>query len=159
MALEASDQAVLTDERWRQVDAVLAAFVPDLAREGSTPVERKEIIWDVVLALQTVHGRAESAVQAWQATHRHELERRREQERYRGLLRTVMRAWREEADGRCARSKRVALPTSQQVTPGAPAGRLGADYLPTMHTTMQPRKPTKKEVEEEDDDAVADAET
>ena len=35
------------------------------------------IIWDVVLALQTVHGRAESAVQAWQATHRHELERRR----------------------------------------------------------------------------------
>jgi hypothetical protein len=35
-------------------------------------------------------GRAESAVQAWQATHRHELERRREQERYRGLLRTVM---------------------------------------------------------------------
>ena len=91
VALEASDQAVLTEERWRQVDAVLAAFVPDLAREGSTPVERKEIIWDVVLALQTVHGRAESAVQAWQATHRHELERRREQERYRGLLRTVMR--------------------------------------------------------------------
>ena len=156
VALEASDQAVLTEERWRQVDAVLAAFVPDLAREGSTPVERKEIIWDVVLALQTVHGRAESAVQAWQATHRHELERRREQERYRGLLRTVMRAWREEADGRCARSKRVALPTSQQVTQGAPAGRLGADYLPTTHTTMQPRKPTKKEVDEEGE-ATAEA--
>jgi hypothetical protein len=47
-----------------------------------------------------VHGRA---AQVWQATHRHELERRREQrsQRHRGLLRTVMRGRgrREEADG------------------------------------------------------------
>eukprot|EP00964_Phaeocystis_antarctica_P117397 scaffold81242_cov60-Phaeocystis_antarctica.AAC.1 len=66
VALEWSDQVVLTEERWSQVDAVLAAFVPDLARKESTPVERKQIVWDVVEALQTVHKRAESAVQAWQ---------------------------------------------------------------------------------------------
>ena len=42
--------------------------------------------------------------------HRHELERRRAQEKYRGLLRTVVRAWREEADGRKAKTLRsVAL--------------------------------------------------
>ena len=61
-------------------------------------MERKQMVWDVVEALQRVHGRAESAVQAWQVAHRHEIERRREQERHRGLLRTVVRAWREEAD-------------------------------------------------------------
>jgi len=83
-------------------------------------------------------------------------ELQRQQERHRGLLRTVVRAWREEADGRCARSKRVALLSGQQVEQGAPAGRLGADCLPTMHTTMQPRKPTKKE-EEEEGKATAEA--
>ena len=142
VALEASDQARLTEARWKQVDAVLAAFVPDFAREGSTPAARKELIQAVVEALQRVHGRAAGAVREWQAAHRHELERRRDQERFRGLLRTVVRAWREQADGRCARSMRVSLPAGQLVVQGAPAGRLGTDCLPTVHTTVQPSKPT-----------------
>jgi len=79
VALEWSDQVVLTEERWRQVDAVLAAFVPDLARKESTPPR----------------GRAE-------------------------------------------------------------AGAGAASWAPTMHTTMQPRKPTKKE-EEEEGKATAEA--
>ena len=141
-ALEASDQGRLTEARWKQVDAVLAAFVPDFAREGSTPAARKELIQAVVEALQRVHGRAEGAVREWQAAQRHELERRRDQERFRGLLRTVVRAWREQADGRCARSMRVSLPAGQLVVQGAPAGRLGTDCLPTVHTTVQPSKPT-----------------
>ena len=78
---------------------MFAACVPDFAREESTPAERRELIQDVVAALQTVHGRAVSAVQAWQAAHRHEIERRRDQERCRELMRLVVRAWREEADG------------------------------------------------------------
>ena len=121
--------------------------MPDFAREESTPAERRELIQDVVAALQTVHGRAVSAVQAWQAAHRHEIERRRDQERCRELMRLVVRAWREEADGRHARSMRVALPTGQLSVQGGPRGRLGTDCLPTMHTTVKPSKPTEKEVE------------
>ena len=57
-ALDASDQGTLTEEQWGKVDRVLAACVPDFAREDSTPAERRELIQDVVAALQTVHGRA-----------------------------------------------------------------------------------------------------
>ena len=156
-ALEASDQGRLTEARWKQVDAVLAAFVPDFAREGSTPAARRELIQAVVEALQRVHGRAAGAVREWQAAHRHELERRRDQERFRGLLRTVMRAWREQADGRCACSMRVALPTGQLVVQGAPAGRLGTDCLPTVHTTVQPRRPTAREEGQTGTKAAAEA--
>lgn len=146
-ALDASDQGTLTEDQWGQVDRVLAACVPDFAREESTPAERRELIQDVVAALQTVHGRAVSAVQAWQAAHRHEIERRRDQERCRELMRLLVRAWREEADGRHARSMRVALPTGQLIAQGGPRGRLGTDCLPTVHTTVKPSKPTEKEVE------------
>ena len=146
-ALDASDQGTLTEEQWGQVDRVLAACVPDFAREESTPAERRELIQDVVAALQTVHGRAVSAVQAWQAAHRHEIERRRDQERCRELMRWVVRAWREDADGRHARSMRVALPTGQLIAQGGPRGRLGTDCLPTMHTTVKPSKPKPDEVE------------
>ena len=112
-AREASDTAVLTEAQWRHVDDVLAAFVPDFERTDSTPAERRALVKDVVSALQTVHGRAAGVVRDWQAAHRIELERRRDQEKYRGLLRTVVRAWREESDGRHARSLRVALPKAK----------------------------------------------
>ena len=138
-ALEASDTAVLTEAQWRHVDDVLAAFVPDFARTDSTPAERRALVKDVVSALQTVHGRAAGVVRDWQAAHRIELERRRDQEKYRGLLRTVVRAWREESDGRHARSLRVALPKGQLVAVGGDAGRLGAgDSLPTAHVPWRP---------------------
>ena len=77
------------------------------------------MIKEVVACLQAVHGRAAGAVEEWQKAHRRALERRREQERYRGLLRTVVRAWREEADGRKAMSLRVALPRGVNVQAGA----------------------------------------
>ena len=70
-----------------------------------------------------------------------ELERRREQERYRGLLRVIVRAWREEADGRHARSLRVAVPKGVLVEEGGPAGRLATDCLSTAHSTCEPRVP------------------
>ena len=94
-ALEAAAQVVLSEAQWRHVDDVLAAFVPDFGREQSE-AERGELIKAVVQALTIFHGRAAGMVQAWQGAHRHELERRRAQEKYRGLLRTVVRAWREE---------------------------------------------------------------
>ena len=70
-------------------------------------------------------------------------------ERCRELMRLVVRAWREEADGRHARSMRVALPTGQLIVQGGPRGRLGTDCLPTMHTTVRPRKPTQEEAVQE----------
>ena len=70
-------------------------------------------------------------VQAWQGAHRHELERRRNHEKYRGLLRTVVRAWREEADGRKAKTLRsVALRPG--VERGAHPARMDTDTLSTM---------------------------
>ena len=117
-ALEASDSTVLTDAQWQHVDDVLAAFLPDFGRADQES-QRGDMIKEVVACLQAVHGRAAGAVEEWQRTHRRALERRREQERYRGLLRTVVRAWREEADGRKAMSLRVALPRGVNVQAGA----------------------------------------
>ena len=136
-ALDATDLAVLTDAQWAHVDSVLAAFLPDFARELSTEAERRDMIKEVVGALLVVHGRAASLVGSWKQTHRHELERRRQQERCRGLMRTVMRAWREEADGRRARSLRVAVPAGTLVERGRHAGRLGSgDYLPVGRSAV-----------------------
>ena len=138
-ALDASDQAGLSDVQWAHVDSVLAAFVPDFARAYSTVEERRDMINEVVEALLVVHKRAASLVEAWQRTHCHELERRRQQERCRGLMRTVVRAWREEADGRKARSLRVAVPAGTLVEHGRHAGRLGSgDCLPTRRAEWQP---------------------
>ena len=100
---------------------MLAAFVPDFGREQSD-AERGELIKAVVQALTVLHGRAAGTVQAWQGAHRHELERRRNQEKYRGLLRTVVRAWREEADGRKAKTLR-----SVALRPGVEQGAHPAD--------------------------------
>ena len=71
-----------------------------------------------------------------QGAHRHELERRRNQEKYRGLLRTVVRAWREEADGRKAKTLRsVALRPG--VERGAHPARMDADTLSTMCSSQR----------------------
>eukprot|EP00964_Phaeocystis_antarctica_P146691 scaffold113081_cov54-Phaeocystis_antarctica.AAC.1 len=50
--------------------------------------------------------RCRSTLRHWTQKHRYELERRLQQERCRGLMRVVVRAWLEEADGRKARSLR-----------------------------------------------------
>eukprot|EP00964_Phaeocystis_antarctica_P056583 scaffold33393_cov62-Phaeocystis_antarctica.AAC.1 len=139
-ALAASDQAALTEPQWQHVDDVLAAFVPDFAR-GAEGVEgqRREMIDEVVEALLVVHGRAASLVQSWTQKHRYELERRLQQERCRGLMRVVVRVWREEADGRKARSLRVAVPKGRLVEAGRHAGRLGSgDCLSTEHVPWRP---------------------
>ena len=139
-ALEASDQATLTDAQWAHVDDVLAAFVPDFARAGSTEAERAGLVKAVVEAITLVHRRAADLVRVWQRTHRRELDRRRDQERFRGLLRVVVRAWREVADGRGARSLRVAVPTGVLVEAGRHAARLDTDALPTAHSSVRPRR-------------------
>ena len=97
------------------------------------------MIDEVVEALLVVHERAASLVQSWTLRHRHELERRRQQEKCRGLMRLVLRAWREEADGRTARSLRTAVPTGTLVEAGRHAGRLGTgDCLSTEHVPWRP---------------------
>ena len=97
------------------------------------------MIKEVVACLQAVHGRAAGAVEEWQKAHRRALERRREQERYRGLLRTVVRAWREEADGRKAMSLRVALPRGVNVQAGAHPSRMDTDVLSTVRSSLTVR--------------------
>ena len=138
-ALAASDQAALTEPQWQHVDDVLAAFVPDFARAEGVEGQRREMIDEVVEALLVVHGRAASLVQSWTQKHRYELERRLQQERRRGLTRVVVRAWREEVDGRKARSLRVAVPKGRLVEAGRHADRLGSgDCLSTEHVPWWP---------------------
>ena len=123
--------------QWQHVDDVLAAFLPDFARTESTADQRREMIHEVVEALLVVHGRAASLVQSWRQTHKNELERRQQQEKYRGLMRTIVRAWREEADGRKARSLRIAVPKGTMVEEGRHTGRIGSgDCLSTEHVPM-----------------------
>ena len=143
-ALAASDQAALTESQWQHVNDVLAAFVPDFARAESTEGQRREMIDEVLEALLVVHGRAASLVQSWRQKHKYELERRQQQERCRGLMRTIVRAWWEEADGRKARSLRVAVPKGTLVEAGWHAGRLGSgDCLSTENV---PWRPTPKDL-------------
>ena len=97
------------------------------------------MISEVVEALLVVHGRAASLVQSWRQTHKYELDRRQQQEKYRGLMRTVVRAGREEADGRKARSLRIAVPKGTIVEEGRHTGRLGSgDCLSTEHVPWRP---------------------
>ena len=101
-----------------------------------------------------VHGRAASLVQSWRQTHKYELDRRQQQEKYRGLMRTVVRAWREEADGRKARSLRIAVPKGTIVEEGRHTGRLGSgDCLSTEHVPWRPAPERLRAVLQDTDSA------
>ena len=153
-ALEASDKAALNEAQWQHVDDVLAAFLPDFARTESTADQRREMIHEVVEALLVVHGRAASLVQSWRQTHKNELERRQQQEKYRGLMRTIVRAWREEADGRKARSLRIAVPKGTMVEEGRHTGRIGSgDCLSTEHVPWRPAPERLRAVLQDPDNA------
>ena len=154
-ALDASDKAALNEAQWQHVDDVLAAFLPDFARTESTADQRREMINEVVEALLVVHGRAASLVQSWRQKHKYELERRQQQEKYRGLMRTVVRAWREEADGRKARSLRIAVPKGTMVEEGRHTGRLGSgDCLSTEHVPWRPAPERLKAVLQDPENAA-----
>ncbi len=92
------------------MDQVLAAMVPDFAREGSEE-ERDGIVKAVTSSLIEVHVIAGGVLGAWKQAHAEEVERRNGQERARGLVKLVVRAWREEPDGRKPRSLRGAIRT------------------------------------------------
>ena len=77
--------------------------MPEFGRHEETAA-RQRMVQEVVAAVQLVQGEVAGAVRRWQEVQRGALERRREGERLREVLRTVCLAWREEADGRQARS-------------------------------------------------------
>ena len=62
------------------------------------------MVGEVVAAVQKAQSEVASAVDRWHEAHRGALERRKESGRLREVLRTVLLAWREEADGRQTRS-------------------------------------------------------
>jgi hypothetical protein len=75
---------------------------------------------------------------AWKRAHAGEVKRRNGQERARGLMKLILRAWREEADGRKARSLRGAK--DWRVEEHAPS-RIPTDCLPTTSTLVSLRIP------------------
>ena len=103
MRLQAGDEAALSEQRWRRLEEVLAGCVPDFGRQGGRK-ERKAMVAIVIEAVQQAQGAALGAIERWQGAQRGALERRREGGRLREVLRTVLLAWREEADSRQARS-------------------------------------------------------
>ena len=116
------------------MEAVLTAMVPEFAREESSEAERRVLLIAVGDAMEEVHARAEEALGAWKVEFAGEVGRRKEQEINRSLLRVIVRAWREEADGRRAASLRTAtlpVPPGGRVGGG---GRAASDWLPSAQT-------------------------
>ena len=103
MRLQAGDAATLDEQRWRHLERVLAGCVPEFGRNEEVGV-RRQMVRNVVAAVQRVQEEAARAVEKWQAVQRGAVERRKEAERIREVLRTVCLAWREVADRRQARS-------------------------------------------------------
>ena len=69
-------------------------------------------------------------------------------------MRTVVRAWREEADGRKARSLRIAVPKGTMVEEGRHTGRLGSgDCLSTEHVPWRPAPERLRAVLQDPDNA------
>ena len=136
VTLQARDGGVLSEQQWEHVDRILSAFLPDIARTHSDAKERRAIIDDVVYALIEVTDRAAQMVQEWQRATRWEVDRRAEQERKRGLLRVIVRAWREVADGQRARSLRSA--TDRGIHAHV-HGRMPTDVLSGVHTSFRAR--------------------
>ena len=104
--MEVPDRTVLTEEQWSGLEAVLTAMVPDFAREDSSEAERRLLLAAVGEAMEEVQARAEEALGAWKGEFAREIERRKGQEIDRSLLRVIVQAWREEADGRRVASLR-----------------------------------------------------
>ena len=102
--LQAGDAADLSEQKWRRLEAVIAGCVPDFGRHAEAR-ERRDMVRAVIAAVQTAQVEVMQAIEEWQEGQRKALERRRESERLREVLRTVCLAWREEADGRQAKGK------------------------------------------------------
>ncbi len=85
-------------------------------------------------------------LEAWREDSAGEVEGRSGQERARGLMKLVVMAWREETDGRKARSLRGA--TDWGIQAHAPS-RTPTDCLPTDVTMMGPRITSKATEDQE----------
>ena len=77
--------------------------MPDFGRQAERK-ERKQMVATVIEAVQQAQGAALEAIDRWQSAQRGALERRRESGRLREVMRTILLAWREEADSRQASS-------------------------------------------------------
>ena len=105
-ALAAADSAILPEAAWRKVEEVLAGAVPDFGRHLGRK-ERAEIIKAVIAAVKTAQTALVALVEAWRKQQRPAITRRTEAQEMREVLRTILLAWREEADPRRARCAAV----------------------------------------------------
>ena len=88
MCLQAGDAAALSAQRWARLEEVIAGCVPDFGRHKEEK-ERRAMVQAVVGAVQQVQGEVVQAIETWQKGQRAAMERRRESERLREVLRTV----------------------------------------------------------------------
>ena len=80
----------------------LVAGAPVALDDGMSESKRALLAGAAVSSVACVQKSVLNLVTEWEGEHAHELWRRGEQERYRGLVRLIVRAWREVADGRRA---------------------------------------------------------
>ena len=99
--LSAQHRSVTADE-WAQIHDVLAAKIPDVNRTDGDEGDGTAVIGELGKQVTYVQNVARGLVEQWISKHTFEVRRREEQERYRGVMRVIMRAWREQADGRPA---------------------------------------------------------
>ena len=134
-ALDAAANGNMQASEWESVDLVLSAMVPDFAREEKE-VDRAGFVKDVISSLAEVHIMAAGILGGWKRSHQGEIKRRSNQERSRGILRLILRAWREETDGRKAQSLRGAKDWGMEEH--APS-RMPNDCLASSSSSLSPR--------------------
>lgn len=142
LAIDSMARGTLTEGGWESLDCIFSAMVPDFAREEGTQDERAVLVAAVIRTLQPVHTIAAGILAAWKKAHDGEVRRRQDQERARGTMRLIVRAWREQTDGRKAMSLRGAK--DWNIERHAPC-RVPTDCLPTLTCASIKRKPDDDE--------------
>jgi len=132
-ALEATDEAALRESQWEALGDILAGCVPDFGRHMPEK-ERKEMVAAVVRGIKEAQAALLNLTDGWHKQHEDAVKRRARAQKARELLRTIMLAWREEADERGARS--LAKHDGSKSGTGCLRLRTRGTPLPEAHTNM-----------------------
>ena len=103
-ALAATDEAALSEGQWEALGDVLAGCVPDFGRHMQEK-DRREVVKEVVMGIRKAQTALCDLEEGWKKAHEGAIRRRAEAKEGREILRTIILAWREEADERGARSQ------------------------------------------------------
>ena len=89
------------DAAWAELELLMAG-APVALGDGMREAERAALAAEATADVRELQAASYNLVRGWECEHEYEMWRRREQERYRGTMLVIVRAWREHVDGRRA---------------------------------------------------------